>query len=220
MKHYLYYMALILSMISCTSHKNMSYIIYDEGAEKYQQALQRKKAEFFVSDSAYIVAHDLGWVRRIVSDAKISDNSTPLVYKNINETGFTIELPCWDVDTDTYRSAVVVTEHSRLDSALIKAKIEGVDNIFLRSNCYIKTSSTDIGEYKTDSIEYYDSYTDYIRNARFSCVCITKGKKTYIVNATIHIPIKLDILDIETRKALFQQKMDEYIDRFKKNSGN
>lgn len=177
-------------MASCASHKQTPIVtVYDADWEKMEQAFQRSKNAFFASDSADNIVNDLGWAKRLVTDAKIQEGTIPSVYKNKGAT-FTIELPCWEEDTDEYMSANVIAEHKRLDSALVKAKMQGVDDIFRRSKTnetYLRDSQ---GELRLDSIEYVDNYADYASKVKFSCLCITKEKHTYIVNATIKIERK------------------------------
>lgn len=167
MKQILYILFAMLLLNSCASRKNLSNdIVYDENAEKYQRALQRSKDIFFASDSSNTIYYDLGWAGLLLTDAKISEKTIPSVYKSIDNDRFTIELPCWEFDTDEYWAATVVVEHKQLDSALVKAKMQGVDDIYMRA----------MGD-----------YVDYMSKAQFACICIVKEKKKYIVNATIRI---------------------------------
>ena len=179
-----------LIFISCSSNKKVvSYVFNNKEVETYQQVFQRSKDKFLLSDSANAITQDLGWAKRIVTEAKISENTIPYVFKCVNDNCFTLELPCWEFDTPDYKSANVVVEHNRLDSALVKAKMQGIDEIYICNSdkCY-DSSSTIKFEHSIDSIEYQDDYADYVRYARFSCICITKTKNKYIVNATIVIP--------------------------------
>lgn len=183
------YIIVCLVMASCASHKQIPVAtFYDADWEKMEQAFQRSRDAFFASDSADNIINDLGWAKRLVTDAKIQEGTIPSVYKNKGAT-FTIELPCWEEDTDEYMSSNVIAEHKRLDSALVKAKIQGVDEIFRRSKTNETYSKDNKGELHLDSIEYVDNYADYARNAVFSCLCIMKSKKKYLVNATIRIPL-------------------------------
>lgn len=179
----------ILIITSCASRKNLSNdIIYDANAEKCLQALRRSKDAFLVTDSADIISNDLGWAKRLVNGAKIEVNTVPSVYKNEGDGIFRVSLPCQEYDSDEFWASTVVVEHKQLDSALIKAKKQGVDDIFSRSEYYIKSRSDSQGEFIVDSVEYTNNYADYMRKAQFACLCIVKGKKKYIVNATIQIP--------------------------------
>lgn len=167
----LIYLGIILTMISCASKKQaVVAIMYDEKADKLFQALRLSKEAFFASDSAEIFVRDFGWAERFIAGAKFSEGSIPSVFRG-DEQGFSVELPCWEMDTPESTTANVVVEHSRIDSALILAKIKGVDEQFIMQK-----------------FENY-TYTDYMRNAMFSCVCISKNNKKYIVNASIRMRI-------------------------------
>lgn len=189
------YILLPMLMLSCTIQKNTSNSNYD--ADVDQQAFIEARNKFFVSDSALAVIKNLGWAGRILKDAKIQENTIPVIFQSINNgEGFTIKMPCWEFDTPEYYVSTVIVEHTNLDSALVKAKSQGVDDIFLRSKQRIKGGSDTIS-LKNDSINpifhieevsYLEDYANYISNARFSCICITKTKKKYIVNATITVP--------------------------------
>ena len=182
------YIVLVLSFISCSSHKRIAEpVIHDPNAEKMQVAFQQAKDKFLMLDSADAIMQDIGWTGRIVKEAKIQE-SIPSVYKSVNNTGFTIELPCWEYDTDEYYSATVLVEHTNLDSALVRAKVQGVDDIYSRSKVNESFHYNEQKELILDSIEYTNSYAEYMERAQFSCLCITKDKKKYIVNATIRIP--------------------------------
>lgn len=164
-------MILLLVLVSCASKKQVVVpVVHDENTDKLYQALQLSKEAFFASDSAEIIVRDLGWAERFITGAKISEGSLPSVFRG-DEHGFSVELPCWEMDTPEYFTANVVVEHSRIDSALILAKIKGVDEQFIMQK-----------------FENY-TYTDYMRNAMFSCVCISKNNKKYIVNASIRMRI-------------------------------
>lgn len=170
MKQASYILILLLIASSCASRKNLSRdIVYDAESEKLQQSLQHNKDAFFATDSADIICRDLGWAERIVSGAKISMHTIPFVFKNVDNNVFSVEMPCQEFDTDEFWASTVIVEHKRLDSALVKAKIQGVDDIYVR---------------------LMDDYEDYMRKAQFSCLCIMKEKTKYIVNATILIPKK------------------------------
>ena len=183
------YIVSCLLLISCGSNKNLGTdIVRDETAEKFQQVLLRSKNQFLQSDSADIIMHDIGWANRIVNEAKISENTIPSVFKKVNDKSFTVELPCWDFDTDEFWAATVRVEHKRLDSALVNAKIQGVDDIFMR---------------------VMDDYKDYMRKAQFSCLYIVKWRKKYMVNATILIPKKEYILSPNFQENLMKLA-DEY----------
>lgn len=216
MKHTLFILILLLTLTSCASRKNLSNdIVYDENAEKYQQALQRSKDAFFATDSADFIYNNLGWAERLLTKAKISKTNMPSVYKSIDNDRFTIELPCWEFDTDEYWASTVVVEHKRLDSALVKAKIQGVDDIFSRSENQIKAHSDSEVDFIVDSVAYVNNYADYIRKAQFACLCIIKEKKKYIVNATIRIPNPNYISDDEIlRKFDFVRFKEEYRKKF------
>lgn len=163
----LIYLGIILTMISCVSKKQaLVPVMHDENTDKLYQALQLSKEAFFALDSAEMIVRDLGWAERFITGAKISEGSLPSVFRG-DEQGFSVELPCWEMDTPKYIIANVVVEHSRIDSALILARIKGVDELYVMQK---------IDDY---------TYTDYMRNAKFSCVCLIKEKKKYIVNATI-----------------------------------
>lgn len=161
------HICVLLALVSCASKKQAVVpIVNDENADKLYQALQLSKDAFFALDSAEIIVRDLGWAERFITGAKISEGSLPSVFRG-DEQGFSVELPCWEMDTPKYIIANVVVEHSRIDSALILARIKGVDELYVMQK---------IDDY---------TYTDYMRNAKFSCVCLIKEKKKYIVNATI-----------------------------------
>ena len=166
------YICVLLALVSCASKKQAVVpIVHDENTDNLYQALQLSKEAFFTLDSAEMIVRDLGWAERFITGAKISEGSLPSVFRG-DEQGFSVELPCWESDTNDHLSVTVVTEHAKLDSALIRAKIKGVDELFIAQK---------IGSY---------TYADYMHNAMFSCVCITKEKKKYIVNATIHTSMK------------------------------
>lgn len=159
------YILLILTVISCATQNNTSTpTLYD--------------------------VDDLGWVERILREAKIEENTIPTVYKSTdNGAGFTVELPCWEYDSDEYHTANVVIEHKRLDSALVKAKIQGLDDIYYKyAQCH--TYHYENNELTLDSINYMVNFAGYMREAQFSCLCIKKTRNLYIVNATIRIPIR------------------------------
>ena len=180
----------ILLITSCASRKNLSNdIVYDANAEKYLQALQRSKDAFLATDSADIISNDLGWAKRLVNGAKVEVNTIPSVYKNEGDGLFRVSLPCQEYDSDEFWVSTVVVEHKQLDSALIKAKIQGVDDIYIeRSDSYEESSWNENLYYMIDSIQYTDNYSEFIRRATLSCVYIIKTHETYIVNATIFIP--------------------------------
>lgn len=189
MRYINYILALMLFFTSCASRKNLSNdIVYDANAEKYQQALQRSKNAFFATDSADIIYNSLGWAERLLTEAKISEISMPSVFKSADNDRFTIELPCWEYDTEEFWTSTVVVEHKQLDSALVKAKMQGVDDIYSRSSSRIVAQHDEKDDYVVDTIEYKGLYADYMRKAQFACLCIKKDKKKYIVNATIRIP--------------------------------
>ena len=166
------YICVVLALVSCASKKQaLVPVMRDENTDKLYQALQLSKEAFFALDSAEMIVRDLGWAERFITGAKISEGSLPSVFRG-DEQGFSVELPCWESDTNDHLSVTVVTEHAKLDSALIRAKIKGVDELFIAQR-----------------IDSY-TYADYMHNAMFSCVCITKEKKKYIVNATIHLSVK------------------------------
>ena len=193
MKHINYILVFVLFLTSCASRKNLSRdIVYDENAEKYQQALQRSKDAFFASDSADIIYNNLGWAERLLNETKISGSNMPSVFKSIDNDRFTIELPCWEFDTDEFLAASVVVEHKQLGSALVEAKMQGVDAIYSCSNQRIVAHSNEKDDYVVDTIEYTEQYADYMRKAQFACLCIIKKKKKYIVNATIRIPKSME----------------------------
>lgn len=184
MKHASYILIILLIVSSCASQKNLSKnIVYDANAEKLQQSLQHNKDIFFTTDSADIICRDLGWAERIVSGAKISMHTIPFVFKNVDNNVFSVEMPCQEFDTNEFWASTVIVEHKRLDSALVKAKIQGVDDIYVR---------------------LMDDYEDYMRKAQFSCLCITKEKTKYIVNATIRVPRKGHERYVDDNKNTFE----------------
>ena len=161
------YICVVLVLVSCASKKQaLVPVVHDENTNKLYQALQLSKDAFFALDSAEMIVRDLGWAERFITGAKISEGSLPSVFRG-DEQGFSVELPGWESDTNEHLTATVVTEHAKLDSALILARIKGVDELYVMQK---------IDDY---------TYTDYMRNAKFSCVCLIKEKKKYIVNATI-----------------------------------
>lgn len=190
MKHTLFILLLLSTLTSCASRKNLSNdIVYDANAEKYKQALQRSKDAFFATDSADIIYNNLGWAGRLLTDAKISGAHIPFVYKSIDGDRFTIEMPCWGYDTYEYWISTVVVEHKQLDSALVKAKMQGVDDIYMRSEKYISGhSESEAFDFHIDSVAFVRDYAEYMREASFACLFIIEEKKKYIVNATIQIP--------------------------------
>ena len=184
MRRTLFILILLLTLTSCASRKNLSNdIVYDANADIYWKLLQRSKDTFFATDSANVICNNLGWAERLLTEAKISDTNMPSVFKRIDNDRFTIELPCWEFDTDEFLAATVVVEHKQLDSALMKAKMQGVDDIYMR---------------------LADDYENYMRKAQFSCLCIVKGKKKYIVNATILIPKKKFVTSPDHQKQLYE----------------
>lgn len=202
----------------------------ERGEAICQQALQKSKDTFWENDSASIIVNDLGWAQAFVNDPKDirilaipKSNAMPPVYRSQDGHNFSPELyPCFDFDTQEYRSSSVIAEHVRLDSALVRAKILGVDDIFGRSGQRIEYEEG----YTIRSVAYTDSYTDYMRKAQFSCVSIIKAKKKYIVNATICIPNKeynrtedvlLETLSDEALKDLMNKYLsDEEIEEIQK----
>ena len=184
----LYYLTLLLVLVSCASKKQAVVpVVHDEITDKLYQALQHRKDEFFASDSAEMIVRDLGWAERFITGAKISEGSLPSVFRG-DEHGFSVELPCWETDSPEYFTANVVVEHSRIDSALILAKMRGADELLMKSGYNISYLTTDSINWQIDKIEFKCCYEEIMRKARFSCVCIAKEKKKYIVNATIQIP--------------------------------
>lgn len=176
MKQILYIFTFLL-ITSCSAHKAVvEDVVYDINAQKFQQLLQRKKASFMSSDSAANIVCDLGWAERIVTDAKIPEHNVPSVFRLVEGTSdvFSVQSPCVEINSEEYLSAIVFAEHVQLDSALINAKIKGVDAIYMQLK---------------------DDYADYMRKARFSCLCIVRDKKKYIVNATVFVPLKEFIID-------------------------
>ena len=174
MKHTIYILFVMLLLASCASRKNLSNdIIYDANAEKYQKALQRSKHGFFASDSADSIYQDLGWAEQLRTKAKITNNRVPFVYQSRDNDHFTIEMPCWGFDTDAFWAANVIVEHKCLDSALVKAKIQGVDDIYSRSETnlswHLEQKTLDV---HIDSIAYVGDYADNMRRAKFACLCI------------------------------------------------
>lgn len=184
MKYVSYIFLILLTTSSCVSHKNLSNdIVHDANAEKFQQILQRSKDAFFSSDSADIIRNDLGWAERLVTGAKIRNHTIPSVFRKVGDDVFRVEMPCREFDSDEFLASTVVVEHKRLDSALVKAKIRGVDDIYMR---------------------LMDDYGDYMRQAQFSCLYIMKEKKKYLVNATILIPKKKYVLSPDLHENLMR----------------
>ena len=183
------YLILLIMMVSCASRKHVATpIVYDDNIEKEQVAFQKAKNEFLISDSAHAIMQDIGWVRHIAKEVKIKENTMPSIYRIVNDKSFTIELPCWEFDSEQFYAANVIIENKCLDSALVYAKIQGVDDIYRRSSKNEVYHHNEQKEFILDSIEYTDSYAEYMRKAQFSCLCITKTKKKYIINATLTIP--------------------------------
>lgn len=213
-------------MVSCGSHKNVSTAVVDKNVEIYQRALQRSRDQFYAMDSANAIAQDLGWAKRIVKEAKISGNAAiPSVFKIVDDESFTIELPCWEFETDgysnAYQSVSVLVEHNQLDSALIKAKMQGVEDLFSQSETRVASHYNADEGYMIDSIEFVDNYADYIGKAQFSCLCIMKQKKKYIINATIRIPNKNyitedEIIPLPFNEALFHEEIEKAMQQDKK----
>ena len=183
------YICVVLALVSCASKKQaLVPVMRDENTDKLYQALQLSKEAFFAQDSAEMIVRDLGWAERFITGAKISEGSLPSVFRG-DKHGFSVELPCWETDSHEYNANVVV-EHARIDSALILAKIQGVDELLMKSESHISYSTTDSINWQIDKIEYESSYEEIMRKARFTCVCIVKEKKKYLVNATISLPIE------------------------------
>ena len=158
---------------------------HQEWQQKWgKKFLKKGKDVFFATDSANVICNNLGWAESLLTEAKISKTNMPSVFRSSDNDRFTIEMPCWEFDTNEFWAANVVVEHKRLDSALVKAKVQGVDDIYMR-------------------IAY--DYGDYMRNAQFSCLCITKRKKKYIINATILIPKKKFLISWEISPDLKNQ---------------
>lgn len=181
MKHLLYIFTLLL-ITSCASRKVVfADKVNDAELQIQQQLFNRYKSEFMKSDSSAIIVRDLGWAERVLTDAKIPECDIPPVFKLVEGTSdvFSVQSPCVDINSEEYLSAVVFAEHVQLDSALINAKIKGVDAIYM---------------------QLMDDYADYMRKARFSCLCVMKAKKKYIVNATVFIPRKKFVIDEEALK--------------------
>lgn len=201
------------------NEKRQVISVFEQSDDKCNKAMQESKNLFWLSDSATIIANELGWAKVFLTDSmsiKILDapkgDMMPPVYRSDDgKSYFTEFYPCWDFDTPEYLYSSVVAEHLLLDSALVKAKIQGVDDIFIRSGQQIKYEEG----YTNYTIAYTDNYIDYIRSAQFSCVCILKAKKKYIVNSTIRIPnIKFHVFKTDT---LIQTLSDEALnDLFKK----
>lgn len=195
------YIIVCLSLLSCVSHKNLGTgIVHDETAEKYQRALLNSKNQLLQLDSANTIIQDLGWARRIIKEAKISENTIPPVFKCINDDSFTIELPCWEFDSPEYQTANVIVEHRRIDSAIVLAKIKGIDEIYSRSQVQVVSQLNERDEYLEDIVKYSDTYEYYVRNAYLTCLCISKRKKIFIVNATVQIHNKYNASEAETHR--------------------
>lgn len=169
MKQLLYIFTLLV-ITSCASRKVViENLVVDPESQQLQYALLEEKAAFMGTDSSAIIVRDLGWAERVLTDAKISDHDIPPVFRLVEGTNdvFSVQSPCFEINSEEYLSAVVFTEHVRIDSALINAKIKGVDAIYM---------------------QLMDDYADYMRKARFSCLCVMKDKKKYVVNATVFVP--------------------------------
>lgn len=200
---------LLLVVTSCASKKQLAVQSSpDESVDKVYQALQMHKSEFFANDSANAIVRDLGWAERLISGAKFTAESLPIVFRG-NEHGFSVELPCWEMDSEEYRAANVIVEHGRIDSALILAKIQGVDELLMKSESRITYHSNDSTDWHTDSITFESSYEEIMRKARFSCVCIAKNKKKYIVNATIRVPNRRYLDEDKVRKYFNEDQYKE-----------
>lgn len=155
---------------------------YAQTTEELKQTiLQKHKEAFFASDSADVLANDLGKIRRTVHgalDNTAFDRPIPYVVK-LSETGnISTGLPCGDEETDEYYYVSVLAQHNNLDSALVLAKIKGVDVIF--------------------QFEGY-SYDRYMREAEIACVTVRQIEDLFYVNAAIRFP-KTEI--IINKKAL------------------
>ena len=182
------YIVFLISFVSCVSHKRISEpVIYDPNTEKMQKAFQQAKDKFLMSDSADAIMQDIGWTQQVVSGAKIV-GKIPSVYKTVTDESFSIEYPCWEYDSPQYATSNVFVEHMNLDSALVRAKVQGVDDIYSRSATNETFHYNEKKEFILDRIEYTEKYAEYMRKAQFSCLCITRDKKKYIVNATIRVP--------------------------------
>lgn len=168
---YKYVIAILLFFVaSCASNKQI--VVSNSGNNTPLDSIhrdedQRKSEKTFVSDSSNNLSCNIGWVAQLVANYKIKMNTMPYVFKRIDAERFSIELPCWENDNDEFLVANVLAEHSQLDSALILAKQQGADIIH-------------------NQLLYNDE--ECLNNAEFSCVCILKEKKKYIVNATIRTP--------------------------------
>lgn len=143
--------------------------------------LKQHKEAFFASDSADVIVKDIGKIHRTVHGALNNtafDRPIPYVVK-LNEKGnISIDMPCGDEETDEYYYVSVLTQHYNLDSALVLAKIKGVDAIF--------------------QFEGY-SYDRYAREAEIACVTVRQIENLYYVNAAIRFPKTEMIID---KKAL------------------
>lgn len=160
---------LLFFVVSCASNKQI--VVSNFGNNTHLDSIhrdeeQRKSEKTFVSDSANNLSCNIGWVAQLVANYKIKMNTMPYVFKRIDAERFSIELPCWENDNDESLVANVISEHHQLDSAMILAKQQGVDIIH-------------------NQLLY--NYEECLNNAEFSCVCIVKEKKKYIVNATIRM---------------------------------
>ena len=201
MKKYIYILVYLISFVSCDSHNRIAdTIMYDANIEKSLKTFQQRKNQFFVSDSAQALIQNIGWAQRIVSDAKIKMEDIPSVYKNIDNSHFSVELPCWEFDSPEYQTANVIVEHRRIDSAIVLAKIKGIDEIYYRSQVQVVSQLHERDEYHVDSVKYSDTYEYYVRNAYLTCLCISKRKKIFIVNATIQIHNKYHASEAETHR--------------------
>ena len=148
----------------------------------------------------------------------------PCIYRRTNYgEGFTIESPCEEYDTEEFLTGYAIAEHKRIDSALVRAKILCVDDIYRKTSKYIIGHTNEHNECIVDSVEYTEDYADYMRNAQLSCLCVTKTKNKYVVSASFHVPtmlrsnINIEELefDEEFDKESFKEKIKELENRHK-----
>lgn len=174
---------------------------YAQTTEELKQAiLQKHKEAFFASDSADVLANDLGKIRHTVHgalDNTAFDRPIPYVVKLSEKGNISMDMPCGDEETDEYYYVSVLAQHNNLDSALVLAKVKGVDVIF--------------------QFEGY-SYDRYMREAEIACVTVRQIEDLFYVNAAIRFPKTTFVVNEKVLKRNMRKLNKESIKRSKPKS--
>lgn len=185
---------IIVIVFSCSKPSNDTGISDEERISWKidQQAMQKSKDIFYASDSANEVINRIVWADDVQPVFVFGEGGMVFRSANSNMKETTsMYLPCLECSWDDigFSSSLVYTEHKRLDSAIVNAKVRGVDGIFYESPKYIEAHGTNdtINHWVVDSVDYHGYYGDYMSRAQFACLYIKKEKRKYKVFAAIRV---------------------------------